>query len=554
MTDAHVSATDQGTGADLVLFNGRILTMSGSRPVVSAIAIRGGRILSVGSDAEVAHAASGRATRIDLRGRTALPGLSDVHVHLASDAARGEFVDVRDFFDPTIRSVADVEQRISGRAEDTPAGEWIVAMGSPLQEHRFVERRLPTKRELDLAAPAHPCVISFGAHITIANSRALTLSGIDANTASPEGGAVERSAEDDAPTGVLRERAQRLLKIQRRPLSIDGLAERILVALRRCAARGVTSIHDIVISRDEIQAYQQLARQGSLPLRVQLLIRVIESRFSKESLLDLGLVQGFGSDWLRLGGVKMSIDGGITANNAAFSEPLVAVDYHGGLIRIGQDELDDVVWRYHSLGMRCCVHALGDVAMDMALRAYEKAFVRLQRPDHRHRIEHLGNWMMTAERISLVRRLGIQPVPNPSLLYFLGRELTVTLGPKRSEGAFPFRTLLDAGVPLVFGADAPDYWPVDPLRDLGAAVSRTSAAGAHIGPEQAITLDEALRAQTASAAFLGFVEDRLGTLEPGKLADVAVLGEDPFAFPAERFAELPVDMTISGGRVVHLAT
>jgi predicted amidohydrolase YtcJ len=248
----------------------------------------------------------------------------------------------------------------------------------------------------------------------------------------------------------------------------------------------------------------------------------------------------------------MSIDGGFTGKNAAFKEPL---HYHGeenpGLIRIKQDELDETVWKYHEMGMRCCVHAIGDQALDMILEAYEKALTRLPRKDHRHRVEHLGNWMMTPERIAWTKKLEVLPIPNPSIMHFLGREVLETLGPVRADHAFPCRTLLDNGFRLAWGADAPGYWPIDALRDLGTTVSRKTFQGLELSPEEAITMKEALYCQTVNASWIGFMEDRLGRLQPGMLADVIVLGEDPFTFPAERFKELPVDVTINDGRVVH---
>ncbi len=537
--------------ADLILTNGKVLTMDSSNRVVEAVAIRDGKVMAVGSSREIEALAGSGTEAIDLRGRTALPGLVDVHVHLASDAGQRGAVEARDFYDPGVGSVADIQGRIRERAGQVGPGEWIVARGSPMQDLRLAERRLPTREELDAAAPEHPCYVSFGAHVVVANSRALAARGVTRETPSPRGGTVVKDPRTGEPTGVLRERAQFLVKARESSPDVDGLAENILLELERCAARGVTTIHDIVASRDELLAYQRLARAERLPVRVRPIIRVIESGFSKESLLDLGLVDGLGSDLLKLGGIKMSIDGGFTGKNAAFSEPLAFEgEANPGLIRILQDELDETVWRYHELGMRCCVHAIGDVAMDMILEAYEKALTRLARPDHRHRVEHLGNWMMTPERIARSKRLGLLPVPNPAFLYFLGSEVLTTLGPERTRDAFPFRTLLDAGFPLAFGSDAPGYYPVDPLRDLGAAVARTSVDGARLAPEQAITMQEALRAQTATAAFVGCEERTLGSLEPGKLADVAVLGEDPFTFPPERFRELPVDLTIMGGRVV----
>ena len=539
--------------ADLILVNGRVLTMDRSDSVAEAIAIKGDRIIAVGTTAEIEALAGPNTDGIDLKGRTALPGLADIHVHLASDASRREnAIEARDFYLPSIRAITDIQEVISAQAAHTPSGEWITVLGSPMQDFRLAEGRLPTRQELDGATSDHPVYMTFGAHSLVANTLGLQVKNVTRDTPDPQGGTVVKDPETGEPTGLLRERAQYLVKSRAAGMTPEALAENILAELNLCVQRGITTIHDIVINRDEILAYQMLERSGRLPLRVQLLPRVIESNIAKESLLDLGIVHGFGSDMLRIGGVKMSIDGGFTGKNAAFSEPL---SFHGdenpGLIRIEQDELDETVWKYHEMGMRCCVHAIGDLALDMILEAYEKAFDRLPRPGHRHRVEHLGNWMMTPDRIAWTKRLGVLPIANPSMLHFLGQEIGETLGPKRIEHVFPFRTLLDEGFPLAWGSDAPGYWPVDSLRDLGTAVSRTTFNGLTLSPEEAITMREALRAQTATAAFIGFQEDKLGTLETGKLADLTVLGADPFTFPSAEFKDLPVDITITGGRVVH---
>ncbi len=525
--------------------------MDSAGSMADAVATKDGKVIAVGTNQEIDSLGNSYTQGIDLQGRTVVPGLADIHVHLASDAGQGEAVEVRDFFDPGIHSSADIQARLSDRAASTPPGQWIVLRGSPMQDFRLAERRFPTKEELDAAAPRNPCYATFGAHVIVANSLALKAKNVTRDTPSPQGGTVVKDPVSGEPTGVLRERAQYLIKSREADRGLEALEEGILLDLQRASARGITTVHDIVVNRDEVRAYQNLARAGRLPVRVQLIVRVIESRFSKESLLDLGFVQGFGSDWLKLGGVKMSIDGGFTGKNAAFSEPL---SFHGqenpGLIRIKQDELDETVWRYHELGMRCCVHAIGDVALDMILEAYEKALARLPRQDHRHRIEHFGNFMVTPERIARAKRLGLLAIPNPSIFYFLGKEVQDTLGPLRSADAFPIRRLLDAGFPIAFGSDAPGYWPVDSLRDIGVCVARTAVDGVQIAPDQAITVEEGLRAQTVTAAWVGFQEDKLGSIEPGKLADLAVLGADPFTFPAERFRELPVDVTIAGGKVM----
>jgi predicted amidohydrolase YtcJ len=263
-------------------------------------------------------------------------------------------------------------------------------------------------------------------------------------------------------------------------------------------------------------------------------------------------VHGMGSEWLQIGGIKMSIDGGFTGKNAAFREPIAGDDgRHEGLIRIAQDELDETVELYHTLGMRICTHAIGDVAMDMILEAYEKALTKRPRPDHRHRVEHLGNWMMTPERVERSKRLGILPIANPPFLFFFGDPMVEMLQRRATEQGFPFRTLWDAGFPLSFGSDAPGYYPVDPLRDLGTAVAHQTLSGQKVTANEALTRLEALRSQTINAAYTSFQEKRLGSIEAGKLADIVVLGDDPLTYAPERFQELPIDITIAGGKVVH---
>ncbi len=249
----------------------------------------------------------------------------------------------------------------------------------------------------------------------------------------------------------------------------------------------------------------------------------------------------------------MSIDGGITGRNALFYDPYLDVpDYHG-LIRIQQDELDETVLRCHRAGLRCCVHAIGDRAFDMSLEAYEKALAAVPRADHRHRIEHMGNWLMSPRRIEKLVRMGIVAIPNISLGYFVGDSIREAIGAKRMVRAFPLKTLLAAGVKMAGGSDAPGYWPVDPLRDIGAYVSRRMLWGETLAPEEALSVQQAFELHTTHAAFAGFEEDRKGTLEVGKLADMAVLAEDPFEVPAERIKDLKVEMTVVGGAIKYQA-
>ena len=326
----------------------------------------------------------------------------------------------------------------------------------------------------------------------------------------------------------------------------------VLFAAERCLARGITNIHDIVTNAAAVEAYQELVDDGRLPIRVSMLIRVIEAAIQKESLLNLGIRTGFGNDWLRIGGVKMSIDGGITGHVAKFYEPYVDDPCHEGLIRIEQDELDETVTAYHRAGHRVCIHAIGDVAMDMALKSLDSAVAAAPRGDHRHRIEHLGNWQVTPKRLEIIKRAGILPVPNIPFMHFIWESLLACIGPERLENSFNIRDMLDAGLPITSGSDGPAYWPLDALRDLGTAVSRQTWTGQTVGADQAISVDQAIRMFTINAAYNAFEETIKGSIEPGKLADFAILAENPHHVSPEKIKDIPVDMTIVDGRVAFL--
>jgi predicted amidohydrolase YtcJ len=538
---------------DLILFNGKIRSFAPEGAVYDAIACAGGRIVAIGKSDEVRRLSGPDTQSIDLKKRTAIPGLTDAHVHLAEKGtAEKEYVDCRDFY-TDIHSIPEILERLKKRASELPKGTWVVAHGSPMQDFRTKERRFPDRNDLDGVLPNHPISIAFGAHITIANSKALELAGIRRDTPDPAGGSITRDPQTSEPTGELHERAQLILKKLMPAYDYVQLKGGIVFALNQCLQRGVTTIHDIVRSGEPIRAYQELWREGELHVRVSLLPRVIESHMSAKSLIELGLTTGFGNEWLKIGGAKMSIDGGITGRNACFYEPYDDDPENTGIIRIQQDELNETVFNLHKAGIRCCVHAIGDRAFDMALDAYENALKKSPRKDHRHRIEHMGNWLCTPERNQRLVRLGIVAIPNISLGYFVGDAILACLGERRMAKAFPFKTLLKHGVVIAGGSDSPGYWPVDPLRDIGACVSRRTRWGEVLVPEERLTVGEAFGMHTTTAAFAGFEEQHKGTLEIGKLADIAILAEDPFEVPPERIKDLQVEMTIVGGEIKYQA-
>ena len=533
---------------DLILTNGTVLTADQNNNQAEAVAVWNGRIGAVGAKSDIEVLGDNRTQIVDLKGRCVLPGLTDPHVHFADGgASMMHRLDCRDFYS-NVRSIPQIIEKISEQAQSQPPGTWVVAHGSPMQDFRMPEGRFPTRHELDVASPNNPVTINFGAHITIANSKALELAGVNKSTDAPPGGAIELDDSGEL-SGKLVERAQYLVRAVVPEYSYEQMKKGILFASERCLSRGITNIHDIVTNHESIRAYQELEQAGELPIRVSLLIRVIEAAIQKESLLNLGIKTGFGNDWLRIGGVKMSIDGGITGHVAKFYEPYVDDPCHEGLIRIEQGELDETVSAYHKAGHRICIHAIGDVAMDMALRSLDSVLKEDPRVDHRHRVEHLGNWLVNDERLDLIKRNNILPVPNIPFMHYIWESLLACIGDERLEESFNIKTMLEAGLPITSGSDGPAYWPLDSLRDLGTAVSRKTWTGKTVGADQAITVEEAIRMFTINAAYNAFEEKIKGSIEPGKVADFAVLEQSPYEVEPARIKDIPIDMTIVDGKI-----
>ncbi len=537
---------------DLILAHGRVLTADVNDREFEAVAVKNGRIVAVGTSSEMLDLRGSRTEIIDLKGRTVIPGLTDPHVHLADDGAASlNKIDVRDF-GTNVRSIGHILEVVRAQAREVPPGTWITGTGSPMQDFRMPEKRFPRREELDEAAPNHPVSIGFGAHVTIANSRALALAHVTKETTPPGGGAIELDPETGEPTGKLIERAQFLVRNVIPAYTYEQMKEGIVHATKRALRRGVTTVHDIVTNNETVRAYQELMLEERLPIRASLLLRILEAKIVPESLLNLGIKTGFGNDWVKIGGVKMSIDGGITGRVAAFNEPYADDPCRCGLIRIPAEELDETVDAYHKAGHRVCIHAIGDRAMDMALDAIDKALEASPRPDHRHRIEHLGNWMITKDRLARIVRMEVLPVPNVPFLHYIWESLVACIGPERLEGSFGIKTMLEAGIRLTSGSDGPGYWPADPLRDMGTSVSRQLWSGATVGADEAISATTALRMFTINAAYNGFDERIKGSIEPGKLADLAVLADNPLTIAPERIKDIPVDMTIVDGRIAFV--
>jgi predicted amidohydrolase YtcJ len=552
---------------DLMLVNGTLLTVDGRNSVAEAVGVTAGLITAIGSTSDVLSLRGPKTKVVDLARRTLIPGLIDPHVHLADHGTSMVMaVDVRDLY-RDITSVTHMVDCVRDRVKVAPKGQWLYGFGSPLADRRMAEQRLPTRQELDAVAPEHPVVLTFGAHVIIANTKALALANITKDTPDPEGGEIGRDPETGELTGKLLERAQLLVRAAIGPeipvaysvkTDYHHLKAGITFASQSALSRGVTSVHDMVMTNVAIRAYQELAEEDALPLRTSLLIRIIESPIKPESLLNLGFYSGFGNSMLRLGGVKMSIDGGITGKAAAFYDPYLPDEHdpahehecYCGIIRIPTEELESTVDAYHRAGHRVCVHAIGDRATDMALAAFDAAIIAHPRDDHRHRIEHFGNWAITAERIEKARRLGIVPVPNLSFMHSIMPPVRSCIGTDRLKGAFGLKTMLDAGLRVITGSDGPGFFPTDPLRDIGIATSRRTLEGDAVEPQEAISAVQALRMMTIDAAWAGFEEDEKGSIELGKLADFAILERNPLETAFEDIGSIDVDATLINGKFV----
>jgi len=533
-----------------VYVNGKLITSDPDQPAAEAIAVAGGRLLAVGSERE-ARAAGPAARVVDLGGRCVIPGLTDTHTHLARHALEVRTVECRDFADASANSVAELMRRMAAGARGKGTGEWVIGTGAMRQVTRLAERRWPTRADLDAAVPGNPAYIAFGSHVIVANSLALAAGGIGRDTPDPKGGHIDR-LPDGEPSGLLLEHAQKTVERDLTQIyGFDDLVESLEAALLQAAARGVTCIHDMVQHPELVRAYQVLHRQGKLPVRVGLLFRVVNADFIREALPGLALESGFGDDMLWFNGAKLSIDGGFTGRSAAFK---ASIDDHPlcePIIRVDERTLNETIDMYNKANIRMCVHAIGDLAVDQALDAFEKAGAK---PGLRHRIEHFGNWLMTQERMTRAKAMGLTPVPNPPFLYYLGEDAYDLLGGDEhyARGAFPFRTMVDFGFKVTAGSDGPGYYTIDGLRDMATLVNRTSFDGRSFDPAENLTVEQALRAQTTDSAWLGGKENSLGSLTAGKRADFVVLDcPDLYACDPAALASLGVTATVVNGRLVH---
>ena len=527
--------------ADLVLRNGKIVTVDPAERIAEAVAVKFGRIIEVGSDRE-AEPLIGKETRvIDLEGMTVLPGFIDTHGHLFSSGLGLSHIDCS--MEAGVRSIRDIQERIAERASKTPWGGWI--LGDKFDESKLEERRLPNRWDLDAAAPEHPVLLSMvGGHVYVANSKALEVRGITKDTPDPlPSGRFDRDPETGELTGIIYERAVDLL----RP---EPTYEEVLEGIRRMSreyvSAGITCFYDSYITGREVRAYLELRSRGELPLRVRWDMDL--ETLPELERMGITVPPGFGDEWLKICGVKVSTDGAISGRTAALRRPYLHRPGYYGELTMTREEVAEVIWRIHRAGLRASVHANGDQAISNFLDAVEMALERHPRMDHRHRDIHCS--LVDEELIERMRRLGVIPTIFGAYAYYHGDKILPAFGEERAEWMFAARSMLDAGLKVAAHSDH-SASPYQPLMGIHSLVNRMTKGGKPYGLRQRITVMEAIKLYTINAAYHTFDEDSLGSIETGKLADMVVLGEDILEVPRESIIDIPVEMTIVGGRIVY---
>ena len=505
--------------ADTIFVNARLWSPDSLPEGADALAVIDGKIATIGTSGHVRTWANATTEVVDLRGQTLMPGFIDAHTHLVTDGlqASGLHLDLS-----ATASLGEVTDHVREAARSREPGQWIRGRG--WDESRWADGRYLTRDDLDAVAPDHPAALSrVDGHLLVVNSRAL-----DAIEAG------EASSTVDREHGLLREEAAWAF-LDQIPLTDDDIATAIRAGVEKAHSLGITSVHDIV-DADRIRGYHRLHRQGALDLRVRLnpLVQYLDE------LERLGLGSGFGDEWLQLGAIKFFTDGSIGARNAALFEPYTDEPSTTGELNYEQSDLDQLVQRSHDAGFQVMLHAIGDRAIEAALTALEAADVG---PDDRARIEHLE--LPTDEQFRRMAERGVVASMQPNFLQWSGPGgmYVQRLGAERDARIDPHQRVLDAGVPLAFGSDT---MPIGPIYGLSWAVDAPHDA-------QRVAPDQALRAYTSGGAYVGFADERCGTLRAGADADLIVLSDDPMTTDPARVGDLRIASTYVGGRLVYPA-
>lgn len=516
--------------ASLVILNANIITLNPKQPKAAAVAVQNGRIVTVGLNTEIRkHVAKGTKV-IDAKNKTLVPGLVDCHVHMTEFGFFLQSPNLRN-----AQSIKEMQQKLREYASKSRGRDWV--LGGRWDQERFAEKRCPTRWDLDAAVADRPVfLVRVCGHIGVANSEALRLAGITEETV-VEGGKIDLDEATGQPCGILEGNAMGLIwKAVPKP-GLGVLEEACLLACTRAVEAGLTGVHWLAESMDEIQAIHKLNSKGKLPLRVYLGIpfKLLDR------LANLGLSSEALDSKLRMGFVKLSADGSLGSRTAALKEPYSDEPRSNGLLLHPKKKLCQLVLKAHKAGFQVGVHAIGDRAIENVLDAYEQALKRSPLEDHRHRIEHCS--VLNPELIKRMKDLGLIASVQP---HFVVSDfwLADRVGKQRARWVYPFKTLVKNGVVVASGSDCP-IEEISPLLGIWAAVAKN-------GSNESLTVKQALESYTLNAAYASFDEDEKGTIEVGKLADFTVLSDDLFSVEPDMIKKVAVEMTVVDGKTVYV--
>ena len=531
---------------DLTLFNGTIYTLDAENSTAQAVAAKDGRIVASGGD-EAIQAMAGPDTRqVDLGGRAVIPGIFDSHNHLMEVGAKLSTVRLDE-----CESQEEMMELVRERAKSTPPGEWIVGQG--WNEGNFADGRLPTRQDIDPATDQHPVILMRFFNTDVVNSYALRLAGITRDTPDPEAGKVERDP-DGEPNGLLRASAKMLVRPLIPKSTLEQMKQHLHLACAEMHRFGITSVVEPGLYPREIHAYQSFYQDGDLTVRVNLMPSWHGFHDDEaETDLDhraseLGIYSGLGDEWLRLGALKMAIDGGTTPHTAYMHEP-----YEGDMELVAFNRLPlEALQRYflsaQELGWDVGIHCCGDAAQDMAVVTFAQVARELPRSDTRHNIIHA--YFPTQGSLDQMAEYNIAAVLQPTFIYWEGDLLFRDVGEERALNYKPARKYLDHGVVVTSSSDVTSTVSANPFVSLYALVTRKNKLGQLVAPQEAISREEALRTYTVAGTWLTREEHLKGSIEVGKLADMAVLDRDYFSVPDEEIKEIQVDITVVDGQVM----
>jgi predicted amidohydrolase YtcJ len=526
--------------ADLVVQNANIWTVNAAHPHAPALAVRGARFVAVGSDDEVKPFVGPETKRVDLGGRTVVPGFIDAHAH-----PRPAFAPDSRWYNVELGpdKVATIDELVAAlrrKAAITPAGAPVRGSGY----HETKLGRHPTRFDLDRASGEHPIVIGHtSGHLSVANSLALERAGVNRASADPPGGRFGRDSAGD-PTGLLEESAAGV--VTRALPQNDRAPEAEMIAayvnnFRTFARRGITGVH--VAGTDAATARLLVQARDAIPIRLNLMLRegaIAEAVRRKQAMAS-------DEAGVRYGAIKIFHGNALSGQTCWLYEPYAHdKNYYGIPPARSQAALNQLIQRIHDAGLQACVHTNGDREIDMVLDAFEAALARSPRDDHRHRLEHSS--VVNERIVARIRRLGLVVAPQ-SYIYEHGDKME-NFGAWRWDWMLPARSLIDAGIVVAGNSDYP-VSRAEPLLHVQDMVTRTSAEGKVYGPRQRTTLEQALHAWTMGGAFASFEEKAKGSIEPGKLADFVVLAADPARTDPLTIKDIAVDMTVIDGTVVY---